>query len=298
MASADQECKETKTVKELPKLETHDNNSRVTGTPSLEVVLPTAFVVKNLLNLEEQLELYSAIESTSKLSGQYKPYNKINKNKKYQRILDINIDSTDVREKAKHGKLDIFDKYIKKALTFILKHKNSNIDSDSSNSNSSQETSDDHKSENDCSDSNTSIDIAMINRDGYTDSKEFTYNYIKAQEYFVPNGYIFDHCDNVKGWVILFSIGCTPKFYVSNKTLISKDNPKGEKLIDFQSGNVLIFDSSRTAGIFHRIDGVNADSCPIQLGEKFPRLQTTRVGLQVRTRGYSSVKNKLKFSDN
>ena len=124
--------------------------------------------------------------------------------------------------------------------------------------------------------------------------------YISAIEYSAPKGTIVKHCDHMKGWVLLFSLGCKPDFYVQhipNHNLnghfwagrgIKADNKGtqkikcGEELIDFNSGSVLIFDSSQEAAVYHEIKSIQSHTCPKLLGDKRSSLKTTRVSLQFR----------------
>ena len=113
-------------------------------------------------------------------------------------------------------------------------------------------------------------------------------NYVSALEYPTPRGTIRKHCDDMEGWVLLFSLGCKPNFYVSgnpnaNSLGLTFDNKKTfQELIDFNSGSVLIFDSSPHAAVYHEIRSIQANTCPKLLGDKRSRLKNVRVSLQFR----------------
>ena len=98
-----------------------------------------------------------------------------------------------------------------------------------------------------------------------------------AIEYPAPNATFSNHCDHLDGWVILYSIGCKPNFYVSKG---SQNIEK--KYVDFNSGCVLIFDSTTKANIMHEIAGIKSKTCPDQLSEQVPHLKNCRISLQFR----------------
>ena len=102
---------------------------------------------------------------------------------------------------------------------------------------------------------------------------------MKALNYRSPNGCISRHCDNEKGWVILYSIGCTANFFVGYKT--SKVGIE----FGFNSGDILVFNSSKRSGIWHGVDSVVSNSCPTHLLNKNSdchKLQNVRISLQTR----------------
>ena len=74
--------------------------------------------------------------------------------------------------------------------------------------------------------------------------------HMKALNYRAPNGSISRHCDNEKGWVLLYSIGCIANFFVGYK---SKE--KGTEF-EFNSGDILLFNGSRRSGIYHGVDSI------------------------------------------
>eukprot|EP00484_Ammonia_sp_Unknown_P024251 CAMPEP_0197051330 /NCGR_PEP_ID=MMETSP1384-20130603/26023_1 /TAXON_ID=29189 /ORGANISM="Ammonia sp." /LENGTH=259 /DNA_ID=CAMNT_0042483879 /DNA_START=73 /DNA_END=850 /DNA_ORIENTATION=+ len=88
---------------------------------------------------------------------------------------------------------------------------------------------------------------------------------MKALQYTAPNGNIFRHYDNRKGWVLLYSIGCSVVFYVKGPKM--KESATG---IQFQmnSGDVLIFNASGSSRIEHGVDSVVDNSCPPALLNK------------------------------
>eukprot|EP01084_Bolivina_argentea_P251823 422510_1 len=190
---------------------------------------------------------------SSQISGKY--LNKLNKNKNNNNLININVKNKNHEKQLSKTYFDI----INKTVSFI----NNNLHSKNKNIN-------------------------------FPKGNNYKFNNFKAKQYSVPNGNIFNHCDTQKGWVLLFSIGCTPNFYVQHKQytpkewLLLKDDIK----VDFTSGSVIVFDSSKQAGIFHRIDSIENDTCPIQVEQKCPKLKINRIGLQVRLRGFSTVPNK------
>lgn len=103
--------------------------------------------------------------------------------------------------------------------------------------------------------------------------KKYKCNQISATEYPVPHGGIDKHCDKLNGWVLLFSLGCKPKLFVQNGKL----NDSVEKMIDFRSASVLIFDSSTKAKICHGIKGIEANTCPKPLEDRSKSLKSTMV---------------------
>lgn len=69
--------------------------------------------------------------------------------------------------------------------------------------------------------------------------------YITSFKYPVKGGKLYGHVDKKKGWVVLYSLGQSCKFFVKNKATKSK------KTFSFKSGDCLIFDSSQQAKISH-----------------------------------------------
>ena len=92
------------------------------------------------------------------------------------------------------------------------------------------------------------------------------------------DGKLTGHVDFHSDWVVLYSIGLTCKFYVRIKG-------KGRKTFNFQSGDVLVFDASRKADIYHGIKCVVKDTCPQQLMDKYQILSQSRVSIQFRVFG-------------
>jgi len=90
------------------------------------------------------------------------------------------------------------------------------------------------------------------------------------------------HCDGIKKRncvVFLFSLGRTAKFYIHCPEM-GGDRMGNGKLFEFNSGDLLFFDATKEASIYHGIESIYpASSCPSELmGE----LSEKRVGLQIR----------------
>jgi len=100
-----------------------------------------------------------------------------------------------------------------------------------------------------------------------------TINYITSFLYPVPDGKLTEHCDRQDGWVLIFSLGCIAKFYIRTVNL-----PK-PIVIDFCSGDALIFDSSAKANVRHAILEIVPNSAPQHLPDA---LQNCRMMLQYR----------------
>ena len=83
------------------------------------------------------------------------------------------------------------------------------------------------------------------------------------------------HCDNVDGWVILFSLGCSVEFYIQ---VCSNENNKGT-VYTMKSGDIIIFEAGNDARVLHGVDKVIPQTCPKFL-QKY--LQNGRIGLQLR----------------
>jgi len=98
-------------------------------------------------------------------------------------------------------------------------------------------------------------------------------NYITSFQYPVPDGKLTDHCDRQDGWVLIFSLGCIAKFKFNTVNLPEPI------VIDFCSGDALIFDSSSTANVRHAILQIVPDSAPEYLPDA---LQNCRMMLQYR----------------
>ena len=212
---------------------------------AIQIILPTCFLIKNVLSISEQINLYNAIIKSSQISGIN--INKLNRKKNNNNLININTNDKNHEKQLSNVYFDCINKIVQ----FI----NDNIHS-----------------------KGIKVDFPKGN--------DYKFNNIKAKQYNAPNGNIFNHCDTQNGWVILLSIGCTPNFYVQHKQLLTNDIK-----VDFMSGSVIVFDSSKKAGIFHRIDSIQNNTCPHELAQQCPRLKQCRIGLQVRLRGFSTVPN-------
>ena len=89
------------------------------------------------------------------------------------------------------------------------------------------------------------------------------------------------HCDDIKkknSVVFLFSLGRSANFYVHCPEM-GGDRTNDGKLFEFRSGDLLFFDATRDAGVYHGIESIGpASSCPSELSS----LKEKRVGLQIR----------------
>jgi len=81
------------------------------------------------------------------------------------------------------------------------------------------------------------------------------------------------HCDKVLGWVCLFSFGCTAKFWVKGPNMPTR------KVIDFESGDVLLFNGGTEYNIQHGINTIVEGTCPAFIPAKY---QDKRISLQFR----------------
>ncbi len=98
-------------------------------------------------------------------------------------------------------------------------------------------------------------------------------DYITSFNYPIKEGKLTGHVDKVLGWVVLFSLGNTAKFYIKGP------NMRERVTIDFQSGDVLVFNGGTEYDIFHGIDTIVEGSCPSHLSQE---LGESRVSLQMR----------------
>eukprot|EP01006_Ploeotia_vitrea_P009452 TRINITY_DN22120_c0_g1_i1.p1 TRINITY_DN22120_c0_g1~~TRINITY_DN22120_c0_g1_i1.p1 ORF type:complete len:225 (-),score=43.88 TRINITY_DN22120_c0_g1_i1:14-688(-) len=103
--------------------------------------------------------------------------------------------------------------------------------------------------------------------------EEYTPDYITSFRYPVDGGKLTSHIDKVLGWVVLFSLGCTAKFSVKGKEMAKTVT------LDFESGDVLVFNGGTEWGVWHSIKKIVPDTCPKHLQE---HLADARMSLQVR----------------
>ena len=101
--------------------------------------------------------------------------------------------------------------------------------------------------------------------------------FIKSLKYKSCNGRLDRHCDGIEGMVFLYSLGNTAMFFMNNTEF------------EFQSGDVLIFDSSWKAKLFHGITSIQSNTCPPHLAE----LKEHRISVQIRCQK-KSKKRKVK----
>lgn len=95
---------------------------------------------------------------------------------------------------------------------------------------------------------------------------EYKETFIKSLEYKVTNGKLDGHYDKVDGWVFIYSLGNTANFFINDKAF------------KFCSGDVLIFDTSRKANIFHGVSSIQTNSYPFYLH----KIKEYRISVQIR----------------
>jgi alkylated DNA repair dioxygenase AlkB len=103
--------------------------------------------------------------------------------------------------------------------------------------------------------------------------------------YEAPNGSFpehIDHCNVPNGWVVLLSLGCTARFSVCKG---QRHNNASKRVVELQSGDIMVFDPSTEAAIFHGVLSILPSTCPQDLVRAFG--ETTmgqhRYGVQCRT---------------
>lgn len=112
----------------------------------------------------------------------------------------------------------------------------------------------------------------------------YTPDYITSFIYSVSEGRLTGHCDKILGWVVLFSLGCTAKWWLQSpqlaKTGAANTMPRScfSLVIDFESGDVLVFNGGTEWNIFHGIDTIVANTAP----QFLPTLSESRISLQLR----------------
>ena len=109
-------------------------------------------------------------------------------------------------------------------------------------------------------------------------------DYITSFEYDANEGKLTGHVDKVLGWVVLFSLGCTAKFYIKGPQMVQKKGKNTYSMqkyslivINFESGDVLVFNGGTEYNIYHGIDEIVSDTCPPYLD-----LPKSRISLQMR----------------
>ena len=100
--------------------------------------------------------------------------------------------------------------------------------------------------------------------------------FIKSLKYNVLNGRLDKHCDDVNGFVFIYSLGNTANFFVNDKHF------------EFCSGDVLIFDASKKAKIFHGVESIKEYSYPIHM----QHLKDFRISVQIRCQKQKKLKVK------
>jgi len=84
------------------------------------------------------------------------------------------------------------------------------------------------------------------------------------------------HCDNMSGYVILFSFGCDAKFFLQK---LSNKHRKNGTLVNMKSGDVIIFEASHEQRVLHGVDCIIPNSAPKHFENI---LANARIGLQLR----------------
>ena len=98
-----------------------------------------------------------------------------------------------------------------------------------------------------------------------------------------PNGKFpkhIDHC-NDNTWVYLLSLGCSANFLVEKENRHNNADDTAKQSFQFKSGDVLVFDPSSNAAIVHGVNGINGDEFPLDGPEDFWRF---RFGVQCRVK--------------
>merc|ERR1712062_933139 len=95
-------------------------------------------------------------------------------------------------------------------------------------------------------------------------------------------GDLYYHCDKIKkpdNVVFLFSFGRVANFYVHTPEMGGNQKTDGT-VFEFKSGDVLFFDSTDSAQMYHGIPSIgSADSCPDYFAKS---IGDYRVSLQIR----------------
>jgi alkylated DNA repair dioxygenase AlkB len=103
--------------------------------------------------------------------------------------------------------------------------------------------------------------------------ESYDIHYITSFVYPVEGGKLTGHCDRILGWVVLFSLGCTAKFFVKTNQI--------DQVLDFESGDALIFNGGKQFWIFHGITEIVPDTCP-EIFCDDPLLTSNRLSIQFR----------------
>jgi len=109
---------------------------------------------------------------------------------------------------------------------------------------------------------------------------EYKIDYITSFKYPKEEGCLTGHCDKIEGWVVLFSLGCTARFFIKGPEMARKTT------INFESGDALVFNGGTEYDIFHGITEILANTCPIHL----PEITDMRVSIQFRQTGKNDNK--------
>eukprot|EP01083_Nonionella_stella_P201437 736963_1 len=89
-----------------------------------QIILPTCFLIKDLLTITEQIDLYKAIMKSSQISGKY--LNKLNKNKNNNNLININVKNKNHEKQLSKTYFNIINKTVS-FINDILHSKNKNI---------------------------------------------------------------------------------------------------------------------------------------------------------------------------
>ena len=110
---------------------------------------------------------------------------------------------------------------------------------------------------------------------GLSEYKSIT---LSAIDYEAGKHSLADHVDHDDSFVYLLSIGSTTKFVAKGPNMAQK------KMVQLQSGDMMVFDASTTGNILHGIASIEKGTCPEQLSTAFPNLRNHRYGIQLRVR--------------
>eukprot|EP01084_Bolivina_argentea_P007856 14749_1 len=128
------------------------------------------------------------------------------------------------------------------------------------------------------------IDNACLMASNVSESIPSTFKpeYVTCYKYESIDGKLPGHVDKKSGWVLLTSLGESCIFYINGPETF------GKKTFEFESGDCLLFDSSKTANIYHGIDSICNNTIPYELKLKCPELCNWRVSVQMRAYGYGA----------
>eukprot|EP01130_Rhizamoeba_saxonica_P002670 TRINITY_DN12430_c0_g1_i1.p1 TRINITY_DN12430_c0_g1~~TRINITY_DN12430_c0_g1_i1.p1 ORF type:complete len:615 (+),score=106.18 TRINITY_DN12430_c0_g1_i1:2-1846(+) len=108
--------------------------------------------------------------------------------------------------------------------------------------------------------------------------------YCTATMYDSIYGKLGAHCDNISGWVVLFSLGCSAEYFV-------KMPRKNRKRFTFKSGDVLIYNGSSGLKVRKSIEKINTGSCPSFLPFS---VSDKHIDLQFRSKSNTTVRRNIR----